>query len=288
MLVDATPADVPMQPSASWVARGPVINAEFMLESLVCDFQWTALAVGTVTHILNAWGQAGTEWTPRSCRHLLHDDHQVILLSLRFASDMGLPNDTAVAIGDFHEKLARAKAQCAPLIQMASQSRRPERHRLTELTAPWKAYSRSASALLSGIQSKVGDCLPREYDQNARVLARFLEEAAQGRFDRVNPKGDIQLPELAQRRRSVRVPVNMSCSALASGSAWPAALKDVSKTGLRFSTDGPVAEQQRLTIALPDQRRLSGTVVWKKGDLHGLALATPISSRDPLLMRAKT
>jgi hypothetical protein len=287
MLVDAMTPEGPVQPSISSTAGGPVINAEFMLESLVCDLQWTALAVGTVTHLLNAWGQAETEWTPRSCRHLLHDDHQVMFLSLRFASDMGLPSETAVAIREFHEKLARGKAQCAPLIQLASQSRRPERHRLAELTAPWKAYSRSASTLLSGLQNKIGGSLPREYDQNARVLARFLEEAAQGRADRVDATGHIQLPELAQRRSAVRVPVDVPCSVLASSSAWPAALKDVSKTGLRFSTDGPVAEQQRLTIALPDQRRLSGTVVWKKGHLHGLALATPISSRDPLLMRVK-
>jgi hypothetical protein len=260
----------------------PSANANFLLETVVCDVHWTAMQIGTITMLLSR-ARSGENNRLQSGRHLVHDDSKTMLLALRYAQQIGLDADIVAKLTNIYRRVGEAKVSLALLTEAARQGRA----RQIPLQAPceaWRRIAGEAAITLTQLQRETGSRLGPQYAADAAALRQLLEQAAKGDTEAVDRTGAVATPKLQQRRQAPRLNVSSPCKLLLPDGPVSARLVDVAPRGFRVACDAPLADRQKVTVVLEDGRNLEAIVVRRQGAHVGLQLARPLPATDPLFL----
>jgi hypothetical protein len=252
-----------------------------LYETIVCDVEWSALAVGALSMLLSAAARPGAIWTLHPSRHLLYGDAKAILLALRYGTNVGVPADAVAKLNRLYGEISAAKLQLVALAAPEVYDR-AQRASLPKHGEVWRRLAGDASNAIEALEPSIRDRLNETYARDAATLRHFLTEAARGDCRAVDEGGKIKLPKLSQRRRTPRAVVDRPCEVILPSGKFGARLNDVSRNGLGIVCDGPLAEGQSLVVALPDGRRMEATIVRRYGANAGLSLRQALAATDPL------
>jgi len=264
--------------------QGREFSSNIMLESLVCDVHWTCFHAATICYLIHAALSIGQDLRLGAWRHLFYDNTKISQLGLRYCSEMDIPIPAQKALEDFLAAQSKALAATSKAISGVQIHASLSRAQLSPLRAPWIDAAQHALRALQQLDSATHSRIPKEYNENERVLSAFLREAIAGQAHRMNEWSEITLPTLAQRRLEPRATTGQACQILTNGGPISALLVNVSRHGLGMSCERPFQTGQQLTIALMDGRTLEGTVVRSHGRSFGLRLNHALSASDPLFL----
>jgi hypothetical protein len=269
------------------VLQASKVNANFLLEMIVCDVHMCALQVATLSMMISAASRPGARVNLRSCRYLLSDDVKVMLLAIRYGEEVGLDARASESVSALYRSIDAAKTGLTPLIQTATPAP-SQRKLLQNQSAIWARIAEEASVAIHLIEAQVKTRLNRLYSDDAETLRRYLKRAANGDASEVDDSGVAHPPKLKQRRQSPRVSVNRACTLVLPSGSIPARLIDVSLEGMQVSCDQPLTKGQKLVVETDDGERRNATVVRAHGTKFGLSLSLPLSRNNPLFKAAES
>jgi hypothetical protein len=211
----------------------------------------------------------------RAVRHLLHDDAGVMLLALRYASDMGLPRQAALVVQALYETLSQLRQDTRTKLDNHAAGL-PARLR-SELLVSWGRLAQQTSEALAMLARACPGKLDATYLGDSEALTRYMMQCVE------QPDCRVGLPALRQRRAMPRAKRCFACSfELADGSTTQGSVEDISAGGMAVSVDQPWQTGQTVTVRLPDGRKLDAQVVNANGRRFGLAFDRPLSATDTL------
>ena len=269
---------------ASKAPRGRAFNNDILLESLVCDMHWTSFHAATICYVIHASLAKNLDLRLGAWRHLLYDNTRISQLGLRYCEQLDIPVAAQKALDTFFVAQSKALNAASRAISGPQAHANLTRSQLSPLRALWIETAQQALRALQQMASATHSRIPKEYNDNVRVLSGFLNEAISGQTDRMNQWGEITLPTLAQRRQEPRARTGQPCQVLSSEGAVAAQLMNASRHGLGISCDMIFQTGEHLTIELADGRQLDGTVARSHGRSFGLRLSHVLSASDPLFM----
>lgn len=281
-----------MQPSSQWNAisladaRRPALaaarqaRADMLLEAMVCDLQSSALTIGKLAAVFRAYVSTRPLWALAPWRHVLHNDAPVMLLLLRYSQEMDIPAATTGLVDDLYTKLGTAIERSRPVV--SSHSHASGEHELVELAQTWGNLCTSSVAVMTVLEAPSRSRLDSRYWENHAKLATFLRDAVSQHHRLVSSTGAVTVPELAQRRQSVRYPVRHNCRILVDGRSHSAVIEDASSTGLRVACNEALRTEQIVFVQLTDGRKLAARIVWQRAGQIGLTLDRPLLRNDAL------
>ena len=155
---------------------------------------------------------------------------------------------------------------------------------LKPLSTSWCSICKLALKAIVAIDPELQRCLPDRYHQNTLVLAKLLRSAIDGGEPCIDASGRVFLPDLPQRRPSIRRNVHTPCVLEHHGQTSRALIRDISTGGLGLERADPLVPEKVVIIELPSGRWLAGTVVWSKGASAGVKFDGPLEPTDPLLV----
>lgn len=265
--------------------ESPVL--EVLFESIVYDFFWTTMQIGSLGCLIQARTKSDAGWTLRAYRHILDENSQAVILGLRFAEEMRIPAPAKDAIEGVYHGFEKAKQTSGALIRCATPFTAHQRGLVAKLADDWRALARKAMEALRLAEPMVKQRMTMQHAKNCQIIVDFLREVAHGDTRRVNEIGEISLPDLPERRRAPRVAASQPCKIMINGSAIDATLKDVSRFGLGVVCSHPLSLDELVTVELGDGRRLAATVKRRFGDEAGLKLLVPLDFTDALLVKGQ-
>jgi PilZ domain len=275
------PGAVTMTRPAPAQASGFGANPDFLFEMIVAELQWTSMQLAALCAMATVAAPAGSRWSLRSCRHIVHDDTGVMRLALRYSAEIGVSADLQRGLDEFYVELSDLQKRISPLIEadMLSIAQRDQLQRLLPLL---RKLAAAAANELAKLEPIVRERLDANYLEDNLTIRRFAERAAKGDTADVDRFGVVSTPRLKQRRQSPRVAVGRRCRLKIAEGEFEAELVDVSREGLGVKSDAPVAERQPVVVLLDGGRRLEATVARRTGRQIGLLLRTRLSFTDPL------
>ncbi|MEQ1670713.1 MAG: PilZ domain-containing protein [Hyphomicrobium sp.] len=259
------------------------INGRILFESVVYDLHWTALQIGTLTCLFNASARSDASWTLRAWRSSLQDNLQIIQLGCRFFPDIGVSKDVTDGIEETYQRFSALKRPASELISATSRYSPQQRRELGEQGQHWRELCRTTIAALRALEPETQQRLEDIHVANGRILIKFLQEVCDGTTRLVNEWGEIQLPQLVQRRRTPRRTIQQECRVIINGRSSAASIHDVSLQGIGIQSSTSFDVGQDLEIALQDGRKLKAMVAWRNANRVGLKLHKPLGPHDPLL-----
>jgi hypothetical protein len=256
-------------------------NPDFLFEMIVAELQWTSMQLAALSAMATVAAPAGSRWSLRSCRHIVHDDTGVMRLALRYSLEIGIPADLQRGLDKLYLELSDLQKRISPLI-MADSLSSVQRDQLQRLLPPMRKLAATAANELAKLEPLVRERLDTNYLEDNLTIRRFAERAAKGDTADVDRFGVVNTPRLKQRRQSPRVTVARRCRLKVAEGEFEAELVDVSREGLGVKCDAPTAERQPVVVLLDGGRRLEATVARRSGRQIGLLLTTRLSFTDPL------
>jgi PilZ domain len=256
-------------------------NPDFLFEMIVAELQWTSMQLAALCVMATVAAAAGSRWSLRSCRHIVHDDTGVMRLALRYSAEIGVPADLQRGLDKFYVELSDLQKRIAPLIEADTLSS-VQRDQLQRLLPPMRKLAATAANELAKLEPMIRERLDVNYLEDNLTIRRFAERAAKGDTADVDRFGVVNTPRLKQRRQSPRVTVARRCRLKVAEGEFEAELVDVSREGLGVKSDAPTAERQPVLVLLDGGRRLEATVARRMGRQIGLLLTTRLSFTDPL------
>jgi len=154
---------------------------------------------------------------------------------------------------------------------------------VAEATA-WRRLAGEMGVALAMVARSFPGRLNSVFIDDVGTLSDFLKRAAQGDASAVDAAGVIDLPVLKQRRQKPRIAVNLPCTLTTESGSTPAKLENISRHGLGLVSAASLAVHQRVTVTMPDDRRLAAVVARGKAPRYGLKLSEPLAEHDPLLL----
>ena len=254
----------------------------YLFESLICDLHWSALHLGALTNLINAYAHSDATWTLKSWRHLLHDNAQIVTLALRYHDNMGLTAGLAGRIAGVYVGVSGLKRDVAPLAGQQKYGSREHQLLAQRLAMSSRTICADTVEVFGALESPVSKVLAKSYSDDSKLLVRFLKSTASGIQEHVNHLGEITLPKLNQRRRTPRAASHQGCRIIVEGITTSAVILDISREGLGVSCEHPLALDQEIVIQLEDGRQLDGKVVRLSGKQAGIILSRPLSNQDPI------
>jgi hypothetical protein len=251
-----------------------------LLEAMVCDLQSSALTIGKLAAVMGAYVSSRPLWTLAPWRHILQDDTPVMLLLLRYSPEMDIPAATTRQVEDMYSKLGDTIRRSAPVI--SSTSHAGGHHEMAELAKSWGGLCTSSAAVMTALEQPIRSRLDSRYWDNHTKLATFLRDAVSQHHRLVSSTGSVTVPELAQRRQSIRYPVQHNCRILVGGRTCSAVIEDASTTGLRVACKEVLPTTDGVTVQLTDGRKLAARIVWQRPGQIGLTLDRPLLRNDAL------
>ncbi len=267
------------------VAAGRDLNTDFMLETIIYDFLWSALHVGILATLLNAWTRPNEDWSIRPWHHILHDSDKIMQLALRYGPEMGISDAVRVRLLAFYDDVAAGMRQIAPFMKASASQSSTERGHLLNVCSAWRRIAQETKSTLALVEGEVISRLGGVLHDDSRTLFEFLREAAVGDSKRVDTCGRIVLPNLKQMRRTPRLRIAGSCTIELGDRSIPARLIDLSVDGLGIACNEALPSDQSITVVLDDGRGLKCRFVRREGDRVGLAFEAPLQNDDPLFRR---
>ena len=259
------------------------LNTDFLRETVIYDFLWTAFHVGIISILLNAWTRTSVDWSIRPWHHLLHDSNKIMQLALRYGPEMGMSDSVRARLLKFYDDVAAGMLRVAPLMK-ANQSGMA-RAQVLNICSMWRRIAQETKSTLAVVEDEVISRLGGVLHDDSRALFDFLAEAAAGNSKRVDAAGSVVLPNLKQMRRTPRLRIEGACTIELGDRAIPARLTDVSVDGLGIACKEALPPDQPLAVILDDGRRLRCRFARRDGDRVGLAFEVRLQSSDALFRR---
>ena len=250
-----------------------------LAEALLCDLHWTMLHVGALAQLTKAFGCSRGDWTLRPWRHLLHDSSATTFLALRFAPQFGMSAALTTRLTNFYRRLSKLQADMLPV--MGDYAPGPGDETIASFVTRWRELTSEGERLLLAFESEDLRGFSPLYAEDRRMLIVFLRESGVSAESRVDSAGEITLPALKQRRRTVRAQVDHACRIVVDGADHAARFTDLSVDGVGVVCRHRFWAGQPLELVI-GARRLAATVVWAEGERSGLRLTTPLRRTDPL------
>jgi hypothetical protein len=154
---------------------------------------------------------------------------------------------------------------------------------VAHIDVAWHNLSTAALAAVVAMEPDVERCLAERYTRNTPVLKKLLLDVIKRGHPCVDDEGTVKLPDLPQRRTSMRPNVHMPCVLEYHGKTYPAVVKDISTGGIGLERAPTLMAQNVVVMEFENGSCLSGMVVWSKGDRAGVKLDVPLKSTHPLL-----
>jgi len=274
----------PSSPIPPYLEAASCEEGAKLLETIICDLHWRALHTATLATLMTANIDTNANWTLRPWRHVLvggaGDSMQ---LALRYDGRAGLQGPAAKSIASVYKGFAALKESSASLVLVVRSYNSQERQLLAQCAPQWRRLSREMATLLrslkASVQLRVGD----DYAADCQTLLDFSEEAASGVTRRVNAWGNIELPQLRQRRQAPRMKVARNCEICTDRERIPAVMTDLSRLGMGVTCDRALASCEPVTVAFTGGRSLRATVVRTTREGMGLRFIEELLVDDPLL-----
>lgn len=266
-------------------ARGGEVNAVLQFEQLVGDTHFAVLQSATVASLVNAL-QAGHLQDPFALRDLAPQlPRTTAKLARRARGEIGVAAETTTAVQTFFAELRPAlklvEAFCADTKQYGVEE--ASFLHLVHLSERWQLVILRALKAVDALHADVVRCLPQRYSQNTPMLKQLLRAALRGHEPAFDGEGHPTLPELPQRRASLRPNVSLPCVLEHQGKTSRAIVTDISTGGLGLDRAPELTPQSVILVEFDNGACIAGLVVWSKGARAGVKFDAPLKANHPLL-----
>ena len=147
----------------------------------------------------------------------------------------------------------------------------------------WRCLSLRALTAVVSVEKDVARCLPGRYSHNTPLLKKLLRSVIEGGRPCVDDNATVKLPDLPQRRASVRPNVHLPCVLEYHGRTFQAAAKDISTGGVGLEQAPALVPQTVVLMEFESGHCIAGLVVWSKGTRAGVKFDLPLKPSHPLL-----
>jgi PilZ domain len=147
-----------------------------------------------------------------------------------------------------------------------------------------RAACHDALRVVRQLEIETAGRLSDRYCDHARALSQLLVAAEGGEFPCLDATGQAYLPELPQRRRSLRRGLGQTCRVSFRHVTHAAFAKDISDGGIGLQRAGFLTLDDDVIVQLMSGRRFAGRVVWSSGETAGVRFHQRLAGNDPILL----
>lgn len=274
-------------PASSAAAPGEDMDAVVRFEQLVGELHLAAMQVAVVTSGVNALSEGIRLKNPLALQDLGPQvpSAEKITLPRHCREELGIAFKSLAAVRDFFGELKTAQRDverfCADADEFGT-----EEAAFLDLPAVadrWRCLSLRALTAVVSVEKDVARCLPGRYSHNSPLLKKLLRSVIEGGRPCVDDNTTVKLPDLPQRRASVRPNVHLPCVLEYHGRTFQAAAKDISTGGVGLEQAPALVPQTVVLMEFESGHCIAGLVVWSKGTRAGVKFDLPLKPSHPLL-----
>jgi hypothetical protein len=255
-----------------------------VLEAFVCETHSAALLTVAVASVVNAFKRSEIDKSETTIKPYVPSEPALIAVLRNGMLETDLDEDTLAIISDFFDDLAPARIAIDQYFADANHigtARAAVLHQLP-LSNTWRRACDDALVAVRQLHGYLGQ-LPSQYASNSEVLIGLLQEAAKGGSPCLDLNGQINIPDLPQRRSSARRTLCQPCKITCNRTTSQAFVRDVSPGGFGLERAPQLTPKSLVLIELPSGRRFTGVVVWSNGSSAGVRFSRTLLPNDPLL-----
>jgi hypothetical protein len=255
-----------------------------MLEALVCEVHTGALLTATVASAVNAFRRDGAERTEAGLKPYVPREPAIISVLRNGMLETDLNEDTVRLVIQFFDDLGPARIALDRYFADANHIGE-DRAAALHLLAVSTAWRRACQDALLAVRQLHADLqrMPAQYTSNSKLLNNLLQDVIMGGTPCLDADGQIELPDLPQRRQSARRTVCQPCLLTHNRVTSQAFVRDASPGGFGLERVPQLVPKTQVEIELPSGRRFSGVVAWCSGSSAGVRFNRALLPNDPLL-----
>lgn len=273
--------------ASSDIAPGEDMDAVVRFEQLVGELHLAAMQVAVVTSGVNALSEGVRLKNPLALQDLGPQvpSSEKITLPRHCREELGIAFKSLAAVRDFFGELKTAQQDVEQFCADADEFGTEEAAflDLPGVTDRWRCLSLRALTAVVSVEKDVARCLPGRYSHNTPLLKKLLRSVIEGGRPCVDDKATVKLPDLPQRRASVRPNVHLPCVLEYHGRTFQAAAKDISTGGVGLERAPALVPQTVVLMEFESGHCIAGLVVWSKGTRAGVKFDLPLKPNHPLL-----
>ena len=255
-----------------------------MLEALVCEVHSAALLAATVASAVNAFKRVASTRSEADLKPYVPSEPAIVSVLRNGMLETDLNDDTVRLVTQFFDDLAPARIALDRYFADANHigaDRAAALHLLT-LSNAWRRACQDALLAVRQLHADLQQ-LPAQYTSNSKLLNNLLQDVIMGGTPCLDGEGQIELPDLPQRRQSARRTVCQPCQLTYNRATSQAFVRDVSPGGFGLERVPQLVPKTVVQIELPSGRRFTGVVAWCSGSSAGVRFTRQLLPNDPLL-----
>ncbi|MFA5900961.1 MAG: PilZ domain-containing protein [Hyphomicrobium sp.] len=255
-----------------------------MLEALVCEVHSAALLTATIAGAINDFKRQGGSHSDAALRPYVPGEPAIVSVLRNGMLETDLNADTVRLITQYFDELAPARLALDRYFLDAHQigEDRAAALHLLGLSTAWRRACQGALLAVRQLHAELQQ-LPAQYTSNSKLLNNLLQDAIMGGTPCLDADGNIELPDLPQRRQSARRTVCQPCQLTYNRVTAQAFVRDVSPGGFGLERVPQLVPKTVVQIELPSGRRFTGVVAWCSGSSAGIRFTRALLPNDPLL-----
>jgi hypothetical protein len=269
------------------IAPGEDMDAVVRFEQLVGELHLAAMQVAVVTSGVNALSEGIRLKNPLALQDLGPQvpSAEKITLPRHCREELGIAFKSLAAVRDFFGELTTAQQDVEGFCADADEFGTEEAVflDLPGVADRWRCLSLRALTAVVSVEKDVARCLPGRYSHNTPLLKKLLRSVIEGGRPCVDDNATVKLPDLPQRRASVRPNVHLPCVLEYHGRTYQAAAKDISTGGVGLEQAPALVPQTVVLMEFESGHCIAGLVVWSKGTRAGVKFDLPLKPSHPLL-----
>ena len=255
------------------------------LEGLVCEIQ----QAGLLTAVTLSWANASTDIKiaekARTYSHYVPQDPVLASTLLNMTGSMDLSANTITSIDDFLHALSSARPGFLDMMKDAEEISLEHAtiiHRKA-ITADWKNVADIGITALQALKGQIAGRLPSLYLEACSKLIQILQDARSGNTPCIDSAGEPLLPQLPQRRSSMRRSILENCNITIAGNTYNCMVNDISPGGVGLTRVPQVTAGKPVSIEMSTGRVFEGRIAWCRNSAAGVQFNEPLPPDDPLL-----
>jgi hypothetical protein len=254
------------------------------IDALTCETHSSALLTATIASAVNAFRLRNTARSEEALKPYVPREPALIAVLRNGMLDTELDEDTLAVIIDYFDSLAPARIALDQYFADANHIgvERASALHLLGLSTVWRRACEHGLAAMRQLHGHLAGLSP-QYTTNSDLLIDLLQTTIIGGSPCIDENGHVSIPELPQRRRSVRRTLCQPCMITHNRTNSPAFVRDVSPGGFGLERVPPLLPKSMVMVELPSGRRFSGVVAWCDGNAAGVRFLRTLPPNDPLL-----
>lgn len=251
----------------------------------MCEVHSAALLTATIASAINAFKREGTPRGEAGLKPYVPNEPAIVSVLRNGMLETDLDDHTVRLVTQFFDDLAPARIVLDRYFADANHigEERATALHLLNLSNVWRRACQDALLAVRQLHAELQH-LPAQYTSNSKLLNNLLQDVIIGGSPCVNAEGEIELPELPQRRQSARRTVCQPCQLTYNRVTAQAFVRDVSPGGFGLERVPQLVPTTVVQIELPSGRRFTGVVAWCSGSSAGVRFTRPLLPNDPLLV----